>query len=100
MIRYILGMLSLISIPKMCLLCTYVVPVFFFIFANVFRYLCNNVTLEMGWRRRFFNFVNVFSLFHNYPPLEKGGVLHLNKLESPSSKDTLCQVWLKLAQWF
>ena len=27
-------------------------------------------------------------------------VLHLNKLESPSPKDTLCQVWLKLAQWF
>ena len=42
----------------------------------------------------------VFSLFHNYLPLEKGGALHLNKLESPSSKDALCQVWLKLAQWF
>ena len=27
-------------------------------------------------------------------------VLHLNKLESPSPKDALCQVWLKLAQWF
>ena len=25
-------------------------------------------------------------------------VLHLNKIESPSSKDALCQVWLKLAQ--
>jgi hypothetical protein len=24
----------------------------------------------------------------------------LNKLESPLSKDDLCQVWLKLAQWF
>ena len=52
------------------------------------------------WRRRFFNFVNVFSLFRNYLPLEKGGALHLNKLESPSPKDALCQVWLKLAQWF
>ena len=51
-------------------------------------------------RRRFFNFVNVFSLFRNYLPLEKGGALHLNKLESPSPKDVLCQVWLKLAQWF
>ena len=29
--------------------------------------------------------------------MEKGGVLHLNKLESPSPKDALCQVWLKLA---
>jgi hypothetical protein len=35
-----------------------------------------------------------------YLPLEKGTALHLNKLESPSSKDDLCQVWLKLAQWF
>ena len=51
-------------------------------------------------RRRFFNFVNVFSLLLNYLPLEKGGALHLNKLESPSPKDALCPVWLKLAQWF
>ena len=27
-------------------------------------------------------------------------VLHLNKLESTSPKDALCQNWLKLAQWF
>ena len=32
--------------------------------------------------------------------MEKGGALHLIKLESPSPKDALCQVWLKLAQWF
>ena len=38
------------------------------------------------WRRRFFNFVNVFSLFSNYLPLEKGGTLHLNKLQSPPLK--------------
>ena len=90
------------------------------------------------WRRRFFNLVNIFSLFRNYPPLTKGMAHHLNKLchvsmklaqlngeeiflissiifslfrnypllergvafylsklKSPSSKDTLCQVWLK-----
>ena len=53
------------------------------------------------WRRRFFfYFVNVFSVFRNYLSLEKGGVLHLNKLELPSPKDAICQVWLKLAQWF
>ena len=52
------------------------------------------------WCRRFLNFVNVFSLFLKYPPLEKDGALLLNKLEPPSSKDALCQVWLKLAQWF
>ena len=32
-----------------------------------------------------FNYVNVFLLFRNYLPLDKS--LHLNKLESPSSKD-------------
>jgi hypothetical protein len=32
--------------------------------------------------------------------LEKGDPLHLNKLETPLPKDDLCQVWLKLAQWF
>ena len=52
------------------------------------------------WRRRFLNFVNVFSLFCNYLPLEMGGALHMNKIESLLSKDVLCHVWLKLAQWF
>ena len=47
------------------------------------------------WRRRFLNFVNIFSLFRNYLPLERGVGLHLNKLESTSPKDALCQVWLK-----
>ena len=52
------------------------------------------------WRRRFLNFVNVFFLFRKYLPLEKAGALYLNKLESPSPKNALCQVWLKLTQWF
>ena len=29
-----------------------------------------------------------------------GVVLHLNRLESPYPKIVLCQVWLKLVQWF
>ena len=33
-------------------------------------------------------------------PLEKGMALHLNKFESSSPMDALCQDWLKLAQWF
>ena len=41
-----------------------------------------------------------FSLFRNYLPFEKDGALHLNKLDSPSPKDALCKVWLKLAHWF
>ena len=35
-----------------------------------------------------------------YLPLEKGGAFHLNRLESSSPNDALCQAWLKLAQWF
>ena len=51
-------------------------------------------------RGRFLNFVNVFSLFRNYLHFEKVGALHLKKLEYSSLKDSLCKVWLKLAQWF
>ena len=50
------------------------------------RMLCT----KFGWnwlRRRFFNFVNVFSLFCNYFPLEKDKALHMYKLEFPSPKD-------------
>ena len=43
-------------------------------------------------------FLNLF--FRYYLPLERGNTLHLNKLKSPSHKDDLCQVWLKLVQWF
>ena len=36
------------------------------------------ILAQWFWRRRFFNFVNVFSLFRYYLPLEKDGALHLN----------------------
>jgi hypothetical protein len=52
------------------------------------------------WRRFFFFNFSVFLLFRYYLPLEKGYPLHLKKLEPPSPKDDLCQVWLKLALWF
>ena len=45
--------------------------------------------------KKIFKFINAFSQFHNYLPLEKGVALHLNKLEFPSPNDALCQVWLK-----
>ena len=51
-------------------------------------------------KRRFLKFVNVFSLYCNYLPLEEGKVLQLKNLESHSPKDTLCQVLLKLVKWF
>ena len=45
----------------------------------------------------FKNIVNVFLLFHIYLRLEKSVALHLNKLEFPTPKDALWQIWLKLA---
>jgi hypothetical protein len=45
--------------------------------------------------------LSIFLLFCYYLPLEKEGYhLPLYKLESPLPKDNLCQVWLKLVQWF
>ena len=46
------------------------------------------------------NFVKGFLLFRIHLPCKKDVPLHLNELESPSSKDALGQVWLKLAKWF
>ena len=59
------------------------------------RMLC----AKFGWKI-FFNFVDVFLLFINYLLLEKCRALHLNKIASPSPKDALCKVWLKLTPWF
>ena len=39
---------------------------------------------------RFLNFVNVFLQFHNWSSLEKGVVLHLNKLENSLHPGMLC----------
>jgi hypothetical protein len=50
--------------------------------------------------RRFLKIFSAFSHFRYYLPLEGGYPLPLNKLKSPSHKDDLCHVWLKLAQWF
>jgi hypothetical protein len=52
------------------------------------------------WRRRFKKFFSVFLLFRYYISLERSNHLCLNKLKSPTPKDDLCQVCLKLAQWF
>ena len=48
----------------------------------------------------FLKVVNLFLLFSNYPSFRKGVALHLNKLEIPSPRNTMCQVWLKMSQWF
>ena len=45
-------------------------------------------------------YVKCISLFYYYLPLEKGVALNLNKFESPSPKEAICQIWLKFALWF
>ena len=47
----------------------------------------------------FFNSSSYFRNFVIVSPL-KGRALHLNKLEFPSPKDILGQVWLTFAHWF
>jgi hypothetical protein len=50
--------------------------------------------------KKIFKIFSVFLLFFDYLPLDKGDLLCLNNLESPPPKDDLCQIWLKLVQWF
>lgn len=45
-------------------------------------------------------FEKIFFNKSKYLRLKEGVALHLNKFESPSPSDTLCQVWLKSAKWF
>jgi hypothetical protein len=52
------------------------------------------------WRRRFLNDPILFLHFCDYLPLEEDLALYLNKLEFPSPKGNVCQVWLNLACWF
>ena len=56
--------------------------------------------LALLFWRRFFKIFSVFLLFCGYLPLETSNPLHFNNLESPPPQDDLCQVWLRLAQWF
>ena len=51
-------------------------------------------------RTRLSKVVNVFSLCGYYLPLKNSMALNLNKFEIPLPKNTLCHVWLKLAQRF
>ena len=50
------------------------------------------------WIWGFLNVVNVFLLLRNYIPTGKDVALQLH--DYPSTKSALCQVWLKLTQWF
>ena len=50
--------------------------------------------------KKIFKFVQCIFAISYLSPLEKVVALYLNKLESPSPKNALYQVWLKLTQWF
>jgi hypothetical protein len=52
------------------------------------------------WRKRFLNDPIPFLHFCDYLTFEEGLALYLNKLEFPSPKDNLYQVWFNLACWF
>ena len=67
------------------------------------RMLCANFYSNWPsdfWEEGSKNFVNVFSVFCYYLPLKRGMALHLKKAECPSTKNTLCQFWLKLSHCF
>ena len=49
--------------------------------------------MEQLFWRTFLKVLNVFLIFPNYLPFEKGVALHLTKLESPSPKKALSQFW-------
>ena len=48
----------------------------------------------------FLTWHSLISLFCYYPSLKEDMSLHFNIVWSPLHKDTLCQVWFKLAKWF
>ena len=57
--------------------------------------------LAQWFWRRFSKILSVcICYFVLISPWKRTGALHLNKLESPSPKDALCLVWLKMAQRF
>ena len=72
---------------------------FFFISSNLIPLPARLFSAKFSW-----NWPSVFTneilLFRYYLPVEKGVTFHLTKPKTPLCKDDLCQVWLKLAQWF
>ena len=49
-------------------------------------FVCNYLPLERVGKK-IFKFRQCIFIFRNYPTLERGGDLHLNKIESPLPKD-------------
>ena len=80
--------------------------VWLFIWTNLNSLYLGIFCAKFGWNwssaygEDFYKIVNVCSPFCSCLPLEKGVAFHFNRLECPSPKDDLRQVWLKLVQWF
>ena len=49
---------------------------------------------------RFVNFINIFSPFRFYLPLEKGVTLDLYKFESPCTQGYFVPSLVEITQWF
>ena len=73
-----------------------------FIWINLNPHYQRKFCVKFGWTWPVGSggFVSIFSLFRKYIPLEKAWPFICKKIESPSPKDALCQVLLKLPQWF
>ena len=51
-------------------------------------------------KKEIFKFWQLIFAISQLSPFRKENAFHVNKLETPSPKDALCQIWLKLAQLF
>ena len=65
-------------------------------FRDVFSLFRNYLPLEKGMALYLNKLQSPFTRECNYPLFEKCVVLHLNKLEFNSPKDALCQIWLEI----
>ena len=62
-----------------------------------YHYLSLERELSFIW----INFCRIFVFpYRNYLPVSKSNALHFNKLKFSLLKDAVCQVWLKLVNWF
>jgi hypothetical protein len=74
---------------------------FSFILTNLNPLPLRMICASCFWRSiDFLKIFSVFLLFCYYLPVKIGVSLHLNKLESPPSKDDLRQLWLKFGTSF
>ena len=70
---------------------------------NILKLTSPKDLIEIGLvvlEKNILRFHQWFFTISKLSPLRKRWALHLNYFKSPSPKDALCQVWLKLVKWF